>query len=1007
MHSSSVSTGETQSPLQDASLLLDTTGPKGRDGVNEKQLLSQAKPESGASILGGDGSAVKNETEKPSSLVKSNEPLQETAGATTNQEPEPLQEIKITRVPPEMWRKVKKERKVDTTKSVLLVSSKGSSSLLLQKTRQKHTESKSKSEVSEEKSDAPNHIYAPYRLAVNSTYLLSVLEKYTGILFTEEQNVLVRPFKYLVEIEQDIREAFHTSRVACEQASNELAQSVQEAETRGAQAEERVETQTEGKGPEKFKEAVIRMTRERDELGCLVEFMDVDMRDIFSVRRQIQTQSVDKIAFEHLWQFFKPGDLVYSCPENDEIRRQAYRILHVTGGRVCFDTTRRSSFDPINDRQWESDSENDEKCCDAVRCSGTETTSFIIDCFYLDSDGTALAPRGKRFVVTPYSAERLVSLLPLQHLFLDPKHQQIKNDLIKRGARFLQLAPRTHLLYHGTTLNESNKVQSSYNNFEIQAAEVHGEVIIDQGSGVQHFREQFYKWSLKTSGRIVQTPTKTDKREILDYFPKKSDGDWVTDVFDDSIFEENRRQEFMGTTELGIRRIINNISISDDERILLPPRLYGYSLLDHRWASFYINILKEISMERAQEGWSKLEDLVLPDQHKTILMALITNQVRLPSYTTSNDSEPTRDQFSMDVVSAKGKGLIILLHGAPGVGKTSTAECIAAKLKRPLLPITCGDIGTSAQEAERNLDSFCTLAHRWRCVLLLDEADVFLAKRERGDIKRNSLVSVFLRVLEYFSGVIILTTNRVGEFDEAFRSRIHICLYYPKLEQDQTKEIWDMNIQRIKKSNLEIDIDERKIKRYVDEHWKKNAKRPTRRWNGRQIKNAFQTAIALANWDFFEEGNTSGLERPRITVDHFRHVAKITAHFDDYISDIHGAPEEDAYGTLAERDGLRKDARPTSNYRNQGNMHRRREAEPRAFRRDASYDSSVNQDEDYSQDDSGPEAMRDGDFDAGYDSDEIKQLELQVKLAKLKKGRRNKTTTPWQRGRDEEDRISR
>lgn len=248
-----------------------------------------------------------------------------------------------------MWRHIKKERKIDPKQSILLTSSKGSSSLILQKTRQKHKETKYKDEVSLHKSEASNHLYAPYRLAVNSTYLLSVLEKYTGIFFTEEQNVLVRPFKYLVEIEPDIREAFHMAKVVCEQAIAELAQSVQAAEICGPQVEGNVETQEGKKNLEKLNEAVFRTTRERDELSCLVEFMDLDMRDIFSVKRQIESRSVEKIAYEHLWQFFKPGDIVYSCPENDEIRRQAYRILHVTGGRVCFDTTRRSPFDPIKD----------------------------------------------------------------------------------------------------------------------------------------------------------------------------------------------------------------------------------------------------------------------------------------------------------------------------------------------------------------------------------------------------------------------------------------------------------------------------------------------------------------------------------------------------------------------------------------------------------------------------------------------------------------------------------
>ena len=95
----------------------------------------------------------------------------------------------------------------------------------------------------------------------------------------------------------------------------------------------------------------------------------------------------------------------------------------------------------------------------------------------------------------------------------------------------------------------------------------------------------------------------------------------------------------------------------------------------------------------------------------------------------------------MDVVKSKGKGLIILLYGVSGVGKTSIAECITTQLRRPLLSITCGDINTEVDKIEETLQEFCRLVDRWRCVLFLDEADIFLAKREKSDIIRNDLVS--------------------------------------------------------------------------------------------------------------------------------------------------------------------------------------------------------------------------------------------------------------------------
>lgn len=86
--------------------------------------------------------------------------------------------------------------------------------------------------------------------------------------------------------------------------------------------------------------------------------------------------------------------------------------------------------------------------------------------------------------------------------------------------------------------------------------------------------------------------------------------------------------------------------------------------------------------------------------------------------------------------------------------------------------MTYSDIGTKAIEVERYLESILYLGRIWGCVVLLDEADIFLEQRSLEDLERNALVSLFLRVLEYYDSILILISNRVGIFNEAFRSRI-------------------------------------------------------------------------------------------------------------------------------------------------------------------------------------------------------------------------------------------
>ena len=303
-----------------------------------------------------------------------------------------------------------------------------------------------------------------------------------------------------------------------------------------------------------------------------------------------------------------------------------------------------------------------------------------------------------------------------------------------------------------------------------------------------------------------------------------------------------------------------------------------------------IDLLQDIqendSLDRQNSGF---DDLVIPSEYKRVVKALVKSHAL--------GSQPkSSDRHQIDLIRGKGKGLIILLHGVPGVGKTSTAESVASYTGRPLFPITCGDIGQTASQVEQSLEAIFFVARKWGCVLLLDEADVFLAKREKGgdNIDRNALVSVFLRTLEYYSGILFLTTNRIGSFDEAFKSRIHISLYYPPLSESQTFEVWTMNLNRLSKSNRDIYVDRSEIEGFARNHWKDG-----KPWNGRQIRNAFQTAVALAEYEFHEkcqkceQTGDKPPKKPALEDRHFKVVAKTSADFDDYLQSVmHGQTYE-------------------------------------------------------------------------------------------------------------------
>lgn len=171
-------------------------------------------------------------------------------------------------------------------------------------------------------------------------------------------------------------------------------------------------------------------------------------------------------------------------------------------------------------------------------------------------------------------------------------------------------------------------------------------------------------------------------------------------------------------------------------------------------------------------------------------------------------------------------------------------------MQRPLYNMSAAELGDVAQEVEQKLDCALELSTRWGAVLLLDECDVFLERRTTSDIKRNKLVSIFLRLLEYFEGVMFLTTNRVSAFDPAFESRIHLTIHYPNLDYTSRLHIWKtfVNIGDDKSSLSEDELDELAGVEL----------------NGRQIKNVVKTARLLATH-----------EKTRLAMSHISTVLRI------------------------------------------------------------------------------------------------------------------------------------
>ncbi|KAJ6488032.1 P-loop containing nucleoside triphosphate hydrolase protein [Mycena sanguinolenta] len=263
-----------------------------------------------------------------------------------------------------------------------------------------------------------------------------------------------------------------------------------------------------------------------------------------------------------------------------------------------------------------------------------------------------------------------------------------------------------------------------------------------------------------------------------------------------------------------VHRTLEQDSLTEDHYMICTPIVLGFCFGVKTWGGFALDRLRDID-------WSDeaFRSLVLGAKQKTLVHALVK-------------SHKFHTETFDDFVEGKGKGLIGLFSGNPGCGKTLTAEAVAEATRRPLYSVSAGELGTSPKELDERLALVLEMAQTWDAVCLLDEAEVFL--QERGnDVVRNALVSIFLRQLEFYQGILILTTNRIEQCDPAFESRIHFSIHYPDLGFDSRKQIWQTFLTKVLKNSSDI----------TPEHLDRLATLPM---NGRQIKNAVSSAQCVA-----------------------------------------------------------------------------------------------------------------------------------------------------------------
>jgi hypothetical protein len=583
----------------------------------------------------------------------------------------------------------------------------------------------------------------PERIRIMSEPLVAIITELDPLGFTFDSSVtMLRPYRRLARMEDDLMEYLSGLEARWGTAEREdVERNVGPTTTGKISQVEANNPKDESLSPSESLTDSIEALRD---LRCLKQFYEIYIHPTVN---RLRDRTARKIRFADLWYLFPHGEEVFvpaahkteSSPlfaqgiESATAYQSVYRVFDHSGGRATLSMP----------------SEEERADYDQNPSFTNRSNPFRLMSYHIDWTAKSFSPVCHEIEIKAFDNDRDINSLEVYPTDYHQNFNIVREQLLERGRKFLKLIEPAHLNYYGQTYAShpcGPLPRYSYPRSDESLSAtpfVDSEVMVDFDTGSQ---DRFYDW--RPNFGLIEC--KYLRREMIEdwevtaYQDKKHNQVYLTepefvcdDYYDERWLREHAREQdaFLKEWSLyeGSRRSEPIRSLSrEEDLILLPSRVMGYSYRDRTFNAFNVDRLHPITQR--SEGFAGLE---LPEGHQQLVEALVKEHfIKKEAYEKHGISTP-----GMDIVSGKGKGLIMLLHGYPGVGKTSTAECVAQSTGRPLFPITCGDLGLEPKEVEESLTAKFRLAAKWNCVMLIDEADIFLARRDKLDLQRNALVS--------------------------------------------------------------------------------------------------------------------------------------------------------------------------------------------------------------------------------------------------------------------------
>ncbi len=160
-------------------------------------------------------------------------------------------------------------------------------------------------------------------------------------------------------------------------------------------------------------------------------------------------------------------------------------------------------------------------------------------------------------------------------------------------------------------------------------------------------------------------------------------------------------------------------------------------------------------------------------------------------------------------------GITVLLHGAPGTGKTEVVKQMAREAKRELMKVEIsqsksawfGESEKIIKKVFAEYKSFAMESERTP-ILFFNEADaIFSKRREIGSFSvaqtENAIQNIILEELENFEGILVATTNLTNNLDNAFERRFLFKIRFQKPDHAIRTSIWKSKLPFLKSKDCQ------------------------------------------------------------------------------------------------------------------------------------------------------------------------------------------------------------